>query len=53
MAEGTAAGRPRSVLDMVVAATATAHDLVVATANERHFHDVGVAWINPKADATG
>lgn len=51
MAEGTAAGRPRSALDMVVAATAAAHGLVVATANERHFRDIGVAWINPKVAA--
>jgi predicted nucleic acid-binding protein len=47
MAEGTAAGRPRSALDVVVAATATAHGLTVATANERHFRDTGVPWLNP------
>lgn len=47
MAEGTAAGRPRSALDMVVAATAAAHGLTVATANEKHFRDTGVAWVNP------
>ena len=47
MAEGTASGRPRSALDMQVAATAAAHGLTVATANERHFRDTGVAWINP------
>lgn len=47
MAEGTASGRPRSALDMVVAATAVAHGLTVATANERHFRDTGLAWINP------
>lgn len=52
MAKGTAVGRPRSALDMVVAATAAAHGLVVATANERHFRDVGVAWINPKTDVS-
>ena len=51
MAEGTAAGRPRSALDMIVAATATAHGLTVATANERHFRDAGVAWFNPQAGA--
>ena len=49
MAGGTAAGRPRSALDMVVAATAAAHDLTVATANERHFRDIGVPWLNPGA----
>jgi len=50
MAEGSALARPRSALDMVMAATAAAHGLVVATANERHFHDLGVAWINPNTD---
>ncbi|MBY0329416.1 MAG: type II toxin-antitoxin system VapC family toxin [Acetobacteraceae bacterium] len=49
MAEGTAAGRPRSALDMVVAATAAAHGLTVATANEKHFRDTGVPWFNPLA----
>ncbi len=49
MAEGTAAGRPRSSIDMVVAATAAAYGLTVATANERHFRDTGVPWINPTA----
>jgi toxin FitB len=52
MADGTAAGRPRSALDMVVAATAAAHGLTVATANERHFRDIGVRWLNPLV-ATG
>ncbi len=49
MAAGSAAGRPRSALDMIIAATAVAHGLVVATGNERHFRDTGVAWINPLA----
>lgn len=47
MAEGTIAGRPRSAIDMIIAATAVAHGLTVATANERHFRDTGVPWINP------
>jgi toxin FitB len=47
MADGTAAGQPRSALDMIVAATAAAHGLTVATANERHFRDTGVPWVNP------
>lgn len=51
MAEGTAAGRSRSALDMVVAATAAAHGLTVATANEKHFRDTGVPWFNPLAGA--
>lgn len=47
MADGTAAGQPRSAIDMIVAATASAHGLTVATANERHFRDTGVPWVNP------
>jgi hypothetical protein len=45
MAEGRAAGRPRSPLDTIIAAVAVAHDCVVATANERDF--AGVATVNP------
>jgi len=46
MAEGTAAGRPRSAVDMVIAATAAANDCVVVTANERHFQGA-VDLVNP------
>ena len=46
MAEGTAAGRPRSALDMIIAATALANECVVVTANERHFQDA-VELLNP------
>jgi len=45
MAEGTATGRPRSVLDMIIAAVAEANDCVVVTANERDF--AGLEVINP------
>ncbi len=45
MAEGTAEGRPRSALDMVIAATALANDCVVVTDNERDF--AVVPMINP------
>jgi len=51
MAEGTATGRPRSAVDMIVAATAAAHGLTVATANERHFRDTDVPWFNPQIGA--
>ena len=37
MAEGTAGGRPRSPLDMIVAAVADANDCVVVTEKERDF----------------
>src|SRR5438876_7859925 len=33
MAEGTAKGRPRSALDMIIAAVAEANDCIVATDN--------------------
>lgn len=45
MSEGTAAGKPRSAFDMVVASIAEAHDCVVVTDNERHF--AGVKILNP------
>lgn len=45
MAQGKAAGRPRSGLDMVIAATAEACECVIATDNERDF--VGLGMINP------
>ena len=50
MAEGHAGGRPRSALDMIIAAPAVVHDCVVVTANERHFRDV-VAFVNPAVSA--
>jgi predicted nucleic acid-binding protein len=45
MAEGKARGRPRSPLDMIVAAVAEANGCVVATDNERDFE--GIALVNP------
>jgi predicted nucleic acid-binding protein len=45
MADGTAKGRPRSPLDMIVAAVAEANDCVVVTENERHF--AGLKIVNP------
>jgi hypothetical protein len=44
MAEGTAAGHPRSAFDMLLGAIAEANDCVV-TGNEKHF--AGVKFINP------
>ena len=46
MAEGTATGRPRSTVDMIIAAIAAANDCVVVTANERHFQRT-VEFLNP------
>lgn len=45
MAEGTAKGRPRSALDMIIAAVAEANGCVVVTDNEKDF--VGLKFINP------
>lgn len=45
MADGTAAGRPRSALDAIVAAVAVANDCIVATDNEKDF--AGVRLVNP------
>ena len=45
MADGTAKRRPRSPLDMIIAAVAEANDCVIVTENERHF--VGLKIVTP------
>jgi predicted nucleic acid-binding protein len=45
MAEGKMAGKPRSGLDMIIAAVANANDCVVVTDNEKDF--VGIKIFNP------
>jgi len=45
MADGKVAGRPRSALDMIVAAVAEANGCVVVTDNEKDF--AGIEFINP------
>ena len=45
MAEGKVAGRPRSALDMIIAAVAGANDCVVVTDNEKDFR--GLQIVNP------
>jgi len=45
MAEGKARGRPRSGLDMIVAAIAEATGCVVVTDNERDFESIDI--VNP------
>jgi predicted nucleic acid-binding protein len=45
MAEGKAAGRPRSGLDMIIAAVAGANGCVVVTDNEKDF--AGLQIVNP------
>jgi predicted nucleic acid-binding protein len=45
MADGKAAGRPRSELDMIIASIAAANDCVVVTDNEKDFVDI--TFVNP------
>jgi hypothetical protein len=49
MSAGTAAGRPRSALDMIIAAVAETHGCVVVTDNEKHF--TGLPILNPLRSA--
>lgn len=50
MADGKAKGRPRSALDTIIAAVASANGCVVVTDNERDFVDVDT--INPLRGAS-
>ena len=45
MADGSAKGRPRSGLDMIIAAIAEANGCLVVTDNEKDF--TGVKFVNP------
>src|ERR1700687_4089435 len=45
MADGTAKGRPRSPLDMIIAAIAEANDCLVVTENEKNF--AGLKIVTP------
>jgi predicted nucleic acid-binding protein len=45
MAEGSSIGRPRSVLDMIIAAIAEASGCIIVTDNECDF--AGLETINP------
>ena len=49
MAKGKAAGKPRSGLDMIIAAVAGANECVVVTDNERDF--VGLQIVTPMRGA--
>jgi toxin FitB len=49
MAKGKTAGKPRSGLDMIIAAVAGANECVVVTDNERDF--VGLQIVNPMRGA--
>jgi hypothetical protein len=50
MADETTTGRPRSALDMIIAAVAEANDCVVVTDNERDF--AGLNFVNPLRPGT-
>jgi predicted nucleic acid-binding protein len=50
MADGKARGRPRSALDMIVAAVAEANGCVVVTDNEKDF--AGLKFVNPLRAST-
>jgi hypothetical protein len=50
MAEGKAAGRPRSPLDTIIAAVARANGCIVVTDNERDFF--GLDTVNPLRERT-
>jgi predicted nucleic acid-binding protein len=45
MADGAAKGRPRSALDMIIAAVAEANGCLVVTDNEKDF--TGLKFVNP------
>ena len=48
---GKSGGRPRSALDMIIAAVAAANGCIVVTANERDFS--GMEIVNPlRGDGT-
>jgi len=49
MAEGTNTGRPRSALDMIVAAVAEANECIIVTDNVKHF--AGLPIVNPLGTA--
>ena len=50
MAEGKAAGRPRSVLDMIIAAVSETHGFLVVTDNEEDFW--GIKIFSPSRQST-
>ena len=46
-ANAVMSGRPPDLIDMLIAGTAKAHDLAVATRNVRDFEGLGVEVVNP------
>jgi toxin FitB len=50
MAQGTASGRSRSAIDMIIAAVAEANECVLVTDNEKDF--AGLKIVNPLRTGT-
>jgi predicted nucleic acid-binding protein len=46
-AHSKAKGRPRPVVDTILAATAVKRDLILVTGNLRDYEDLGVTILNP------
>jgi toxin FitB len=46
-AQSKAKGRPRPVVDAVIAATAFQHDLVLVTRSVKDYEDLGITILNP------
>lgn len=46
-ADATRAGRPSNLADMLIAGTAKAHDLAIATRNVRDFEGMDIDLVNP------
>lgn len=46
-AHAQAKGRPRPIIDAVIAATAFTHDLILVTRNVKDYEDMGVTIFNP------
>ena len=46
-AEAIQSGRPPDIVDMLIAGTAKAHDLAVATRNVRDFEGLDIDLVNP------
>ena len=46
-AQRKALGTPVDLRDTLIAGIALAHQATLATRNQRHFHDLGLALINP------
>jgi len=45
--DASATGRHPGYADVLIAATARAHDLLLLTANAKHFDAIGVANVDP------